>query len=517
MEGVMPACVNFVAPDIMKTNLYRFKRKLQSMFQLRHQIYLFILFLLVITSCSKEKFLSGGDFKLRFSTDTVSFDTIFSSIGSTTKWLTVRNPNGSGISVPRIYLAGGEKSPFRININGTAAPELNDVKISSGDSIYIFIEVTVNPTGQNNPLVIQDSIVFDNGNSKQRVMLIAFGQDFHLLEGEVLKTQHWKNDKPYLVYNSVLVDSLHTLTIDPGCRVYFHRGSSLFVKGTLKVEGTLDEPVKFLGDRLEHDYDDVPGQWGAYTVLTDKSKYIYGGIHFLKGSKDNVIDYAVIKNANKGIQIDSLSSSDNPMLVLKNSVVENMTLNCIDARTTQLKASNCVFANSGSYAVALRFGGNYEFDHCTVANYSSFTSRNEPSVILNNYYAYNNTGYVFDLSRAYFGNCILYGSMDNEIVLDKYTGSEVQFNYQFQHCLIRTSSSTYQKDPNFSSSLFNKDPKFVNIRSNNFSLDSISPARNIGDKTIASQFPKDLNGNSRLADQGPDLGALEWVPSAKKK
>lgn len=486
------------------------------MFKPKYQIFLFAILLVLITSCTKEKFLTGGDFKLRFSTDTVSFDTIFSSIGSTTKWLRVKNQNGSSVSVSKIYLAGGENSPFRININGTAAPQLNDVRISSGDSIYIFVEVTVNPTGQNNPLVIQDSIIFDNGNSTQHVTLVAFGQDFHLLKGEVLKTQHWQNDKPYLIYNSVLVDSLETLTIDPGCRVYFHRGSSLFVKGTLNVQGTLDEPVKFLGDRLEHDYDDVPGQWGAYSILADKSKLIFGGIHFLKGSRDNVIDYAVIKNANKGIQIDSLSVSDNPMLILTNSVVENMALNCIDARTTEMKASNCIFANSGSYAVALRFGGNYEFDHCTVANYSTFTIRNEPSVIVNNYYVYNNTAYVFDLEKASFGNCIIYGSLDDELAIDQYAGSGAQFNYRFQNCLIKTTSSDYQKDTNFSGSIFNKNPEFKDIQTNKYLPDSISPARNSGDKAIASRFPNDLNGNSRLADEGPDLGALEWVPATKK-
>jgi hypothetical protein len=487
------------------------------MFKLRNQFYLLAALFLIISSCTKEKFLAGGDFKLRFSTDTVSFDTIFTSIGSTTKWLRVKNPGSAGVIIPKIYLAGGKNSPFRINIDGTAGPELNDVRIASGDSIYIFVEVTVNPVGQNNPLVIQDSIVFDHGNSTRHVDLIAFGQDFHLLKGEVIKTRHWQNDKPYLVYNSVMVDSLETLSIDPGCRIYFHRGSSLFVKGTLKVQGTLDEPVKFLGDRLEHDYDDIPGQWGAYSVLPDKSKYVYGGIHFLKGSRDNVIDYAVIKNANKGIQLDSIAGSENPMLVLTNSVVENMTLNCVDARTTELKASNCIFANSGSYTVALRFGGNYEFDQCTIANYYNFGIRNEPSLILNNYYTYQNTAYLFDLTKASFANCIIFGSQENEIALSAYSGGGVQFNYRFQNCLIRTASADDMKDPHFAGSIFNKDPEFENIAKNIFSPDSISPARNVGDKMVAIEFPVDLKGNSRLADEGPDLGALEWVSSVKKK
>ena len=481
------------------------------------QFCLFAVFCLVIISCQKEKFTTSGDFKLQFSTDTISFDTIFTRIGSVTQRFTVKNPSQYSVRISRIFLAGGEKSPFRININGVGGDEDQNVTISSGDSIYIFAEVTVDPTGQNNPMIIKDSIVFNVNGNIQDVKLAAFGQDVHLYKDDVLTTQHWKNDKPYLIYRSIMVGSSETLTIESGCRVHFHKGASLFVKGTLNVKGTFEERVKFLGDRLESGYADVPSQWGAWEVLDNKSKYIYGGIHFLKGSKDNIIDYAVIKNANKGIQLDSMGFSDNPMLVLSNSRIENMSLNCIDARTTNLKAFNCIFANSGSYCVALSFGGNYEFDHCTVANYFSSSSgiRKEPALILNNYYTYGSTVYAYDLAKADFANCIIYGAMDDEISLDKVNATV--FNYRFQNCLIKNNSSVFSKDPAFLGSIFNNDPKFTDISKNSYSIDSLSPAKNVGDRNIATQFPTDLNGNSRLIDEGPDLGALEWKHEKKKK
>ena len=197
------------------------------------QFYLLVIFCLVIISCQKEKFKTSGDFKLQFSTDTVSFDTIFTSIGSVTQRFTVKNPGKYSVRISRIFLTGGEKSPFRLNINGVGGNEDHDVTISSGDSIYIFAEVTVDPTGQNNPMIIKDSIVFELNGNIQDVNLTAFGQDVHLYKDDVLTTQHWENDKPYLIYNSILVGSSETLTIDPGCRIYFHKGASLFVKGTL--------------------------------------------------------------------------------------------------------------------------------------------------------------------------------------------------------------------------------------------------------------------------------------------
>jgi hypothetical protein len=459
-------------------------------------------------SCNKEEFDTNPDIELVFSTDTVSFDTVFTTIGSTTRLFKVKNQGRNDVNISQILLAGGANSPFRLNINGKNMYEDLDVRISANDSLFIFVEVTVDPTGQNNPMVMHDSIVFNLNGNFQDVDLIAFGQDFHLFNGEILKTQQWQNDKPYLIYNSVLVDSLEKLTIDPGCRIHFHHGASLFVKGTLNANGTFEEPVQFLGDRLEEAYENVPGQWGAAGVLENGQIYVYGGLHFLVGSFDNTMDYTVVKNANKGIQIDSMGFSENPVLTLRNSRIENMTLNCVDARTTYLEASNCIFANSGSYAVALRFGGNYAFFHCTVANYFNSTIRKEPSLVLNNYYEFDKKTYSFDFS-ATFSNSIIYGSNNNEIIYDNAGGG--LFDYEFKNCLLKTNPNSGATGA-FVQSVFNKEPKFTQISENIFSIDSLSPARNIGDPETASLFPFDLNNKSRLEDEGPDLGALEWVP-----
>ncbi|HCE57494.1 MAG TPA: hypothetical protein DER09_06705 [Prolixibacteraceae bacterium] len=476
----------------------------------RFHLFIIISALIVIFySCKEEDFNTDMNARLIFGTDTVAFDTVFTTIGSTTKWFTVKNPQKQPVQISKIFLAGGDNSRFRLNINGVMANEDFDVEIASGDSIFVFVEVTIDPTGQNNPMVVHDSVVFSLNGNQQDVDLVAFGQDFHLFNGEVLKTQHWQNDKPYLIYNSVLVDTLETLTIDAGCRIHFHKGSSLFVKGTLKAAGTFEDKITFSGDRLEKSYGDVPGQWGAFTEYSNGSILVYGGIHFLLGSKDNLFDWVVLKNAYKGIQIDSMGFSANPALSISNSRIENMTLNCIDARTTFLKASNCVFANSGSYTLALLFGGDYEFNHCTVANFYRHATRKEPALIMNNYFKYNKVTYSFNFS-ALFGNCIIYGNNANEIVSDK--GGTGSFLYSFKNCLVNTNL----KD-GFENSVFNKDPLFVDIPEDNFAIDSLSPARNMGNIEIARLFPLDLDNQSRLDDEGADSGALEWIPTAKRK
>ncbi|WP_346854480.1 hypothetical protein [uncultured Draconibacterium sp.] len=462
-------------------------------------------------SCTKEDFTFNPKAKLEFSLDTLAFDTVFTSIGSTTKRFTVKNPNKQAVNISKIYLAGKNSTPFRLNINGLAANEDNDVNISGGDSIYVFVEVTINPTGQNLPMVVHDSIVFNLNGNTQDVDLIAFGQDFHLFDGEILKTQTWKNDKPYLIYNSVLIDSLETLTILEGCRIHFHKGSSMFVRGTLDAKGTIDEPIKFLGDRLEKSYEDVPGQWGAFAVLENGGIYIYGGLHFLVGSINNTIDWAIVKNADKGIQVDSLGVCSNPVLTLTNSRIENMTLNCLDARTTYLKAANSVFANSGSNTVALRFGGDYEFIHCTIANYFNIETRKEPTLVLNNYYEYKNQIFSFNYSSN-FCNCIVYGSINDEIYIDK--KGDGTFKSDFKNCLLNADPDL---ESDFENSIFNKNPIFTDVYKYNYTLDYQSPAKDIGDIEIAKLFPLDLNNNSRLEDSGPDLGAYEWLPKTEEE
>lgn len=467
-----------------------------------------------VFSCYEEEFTTNPDIKLEFSTDTISFDTVFTTIGSTTKYFKVKNPAGKAITISNIYLAGGESSPFRLSINGAKSNEDSNVELYGGDSLFVFVEVTIDPTGQNLPMVVHDSIVFNvNGNS-QDVDLIAFGQDFHLFNGAVIKSQHWTNDKPYLIYNNAVVDSLGTLTIDPGCRVYFHNRSSLFVKGTLNVNGTYEEPVSFLGDRREEEYSNVPGQWGYYVEYENGSTYVFGGLHFLVGSRDNTIDYAIIRNANKGIQVDSLGASDNPVLTLTNIRIENMSLNCLDARTTFIKASNCIFANSGSYTVALRFGGDYEFNHCTVANYYTSNTRTDPALFFKNYYKYDKKTYSFEI-EANFNNCIIYGNGNNEVSYDIVESSP--FNTQFNTCLLNTYLNSNENNLVFTNSLLNEDPLFKDSYEYDFALDSLSPAINIGDVNIANLYPLDLNKNSRLSDKGPDLGALEWIPVTSDK
>lgn len=466
----------------------------------------------LVLTCREEAFDTGAGARLAFSTDTVSFDTVFTAVGSTTLSFKVYNRGNRPVKIKNVWLAGGSESFFRLNIDGIPGWQSEDVEIGRDDSLFIFVAVTIDPQNVNNPFVVSDSVVFDLNGKLQNVKLLAYGQDVHLIDGEIVSTQTWINDKPYLVYNSFAIDTSAILSIEPGCKLYFHKNSSLIVWGRLLVNGTIENPVEFRHDRLEEFYDVVAGQWG--TIYIDPM------------STGNLINGAIIRNGIAGIQIGFPSDSKVPQLTLSNSVIRNKSFAGIYAFGADINCYNCVIADCAGAAAALLKGGNYRFTHCTVSNSGVYgIARSGPSIVLSNVFynlefvpELNEYAYVErtgDLERADFGNCILYGNLNHEFQFAS-IGTH-QFNYLFTHCLVKmnTDSVDLGDREHFRSLVLNEDPLFVNITDRyhlDFSLDTLSPAKDKGSRDISAGFPyleTDLAGNSRLSDILPDMGAYE--------
>ena len=145
-------------------------------------IYAFILiiFLIFINSCRKDfdTIKSKGD--LTFSKDTVFLDTVFSNISSSTRSFKVYNRGNSAITIPTINLARGESSFYRLNVDGLSGKSFENIDILAKDSIYIFVEATIDFSEVTNP-IYTDSIVFDAANNFQDVDLVTLVQDAHFL------------------------------------------------------------------------------------------------------------------------------------------------------------------------------------------------------------------------------------------------------------------------------------------------------------------------------------------------
>lgn len=455
-----------------------------------------------LITCEQEDFVENPSARLEFSTDTVFFDTVFTTIGSSTKRFTVTNPHQKKMRLSSITLAGGSKSDYRLNINGRPANRLEEVVIDAKDSLFVFVEVTIDPNQSEQPMVVKDSVVFRRKQQQQDVKLISWGQDVHLVRGERLSTQTWRAGKPYLVYDSARVAKESKLTIEAGTQVHFHRGAGLYVAGSLISNGTYEEPVVFQGDRPEEDYSDIPAQWD--------------GIWLLPGSHDHVLRHTTVKNAITGIRADSAAASSGPALRLSKSRILHMSHAGIMARATSIKADNTLIADCGSYALALTQGGSYSFYHCTIANYWTGSTRHSASLLLNNHDT--GTGQSTpsaSLEKALFSNCIIYGNRTNEIDFDLAPGTDPV--YFFSHCLIRKSQDQESFEGHSEKLLFNQDPLFKDPGEYDFRLDTLSPAINQGDTATANNWPADLLNNSRISDEGPDIGAFEFIPGSGSK
>ncbi len=487
---------------------------------------------IALYSCRKEVSVASSGVHLKFSTDTVFLDTVFSTVGSSTYNLKVFNPTDETVIIDDIRLGRNQSSKYRINVDGQPGNSHKDVEILPKDSIYIFVEVTASVIGSPESFLYTDSIIFNNKGTEQNVKLVTLTRDayFHyptnflVISGIVVPysilsdnntgSVTWPNDKPHVVYGYGAIDN--ELNIPPGTEVYFHNNSGLLVlsDGVLKVavNAAAGDTVTFAGDRLEPFYEDAPGQWGG----------VLGGIYFAQGSNGNRIHNSVIKNATTAIRLDSAGGMDD-QLTITNSYIMNSSRVGIYGGHGNVKAINTVVANSGLHLL-YAFGGNYEFIHCTFANFWNQSTRSTAGVTLSNYLDFQNedgttTRIVRDLDSASFGNCLVVGNNRQELAILKDNAGTL--NYEFRSAIIDVDESVPVADRSFDWNdtqffkekiLINKDPDFVNVERNVYKLDSLSQAvdqGNLDDGTKTNAV--DIRGfpNIRSFNNIPDLGAFE--------
>ena len=148
---------------------------------LKNVFYILSVVSFLFFSCNDDAFEttnSSGD--LKFSRDTVFLDTVFTNISSSTRTLKIYNKSSQNITIPTIKLGRGEQSFYRLNVDGIAGKSFENIDILSKDSIFVFIEATIDFSRVTNP-IYTDSIVFDSGNNSQDVKLVTLVQDAHFL------------------------------------------------------------------------------------------------------------------------------------------------------------------------------------------------------------------------------------------------------------------------------------------------------------------------------------------------
>lgn len=448
-------------------------------------VFLGILFSISLSNCKKDKLNVSTSTKVQFSSDTILFDTLFTTIGSTTKRFKIYNTLNQKIKIANLWLEKGTQSNFRINVDGLSGVNFEAIEIPAKDSLFVFVEVTIDPNNGTTPLVVEDKIKFLTNGNEQQVVLNAWGQDAYFHVGEVINSSTtWANDKPHVIYNYCAVDSNITLNIPGGTFVYGHNEATLLVyKGALNCNGTLGNPVVFQQDRVE-DFilspsDSVAGQWR--------------GIRFFE-PLNSQLDYVEVKNALIGIQIDTASFGH---FVSLNAVqIHNCSYAGLLTQGGNVKAVNSLFGNAGLYSAFVSIGGDVTFDHCTFGNYSA-GQRNSALFVYKNYYedAAETINYR-PFSNAKFSNSIFYGLNENEAILDTLSrtiNGVLPPAIVMNNCLIKSEDGVSNSGV-YTNCYANTDPDFENPDYWDFSIASNSFAKS---KSNNSTTTVDIEGNAR--------------------
>ncbi len=472
-----------------------------------------ILFLLTLFSaCRKENAISTDpSHRLSFSVDTVMFDTVFTTLGSSTHQLKVYNPYKEDLSISEIRLMGGEQSRFKLNLDSEAGTVFQDKIVPASDSLFAFLKVTIDPSDVNTPFIVEDSIMFITNGNTQMVKLVAYGQNAHYIVADrvitgypkfkiiadSLETVHWTNELPYVIYGYALINSYGTLHIHEGTHIYVHDGGGIWSwsDGQLIIEGTAENPVVIQGDRLEPFFKNQPGQWDRIWLMDARP------------DADHLIDHAVIRNGFIGIQAESFIHATQAALRINNTIIENLTGMGIYAVLYAIEANNVVIDNCGQYAIAVTQGGDYLLRHCTLGNYWWQSPRTTSSLFISNYVDQDGEHYEFPFHWEMY-NSIVYGAQEEEFG-SALAAQEYDTTYLFDHCLMKTTKFTNDA-PGFNACIFNQDPLFVDYRSYDLHLsDVLSPAVGAGSPVIANEVPFDLEGKDRR--NTPDLGAIQLM------
>ena len=502
-----------------------------------------LLIIVLWSSCRKDLEYAPSAGNLEFSKDTVFLDTVFTTIGSTTHTLKIYNRTRDDIEVPTIRLAQGQNSNYRLNVDGEAGKEFQNIPILALDSIFVFIETTFDiSTTTEKEFLYTDVLQFDSGDHLQEVQLVTLVKDAIFLYpktladgtketltlaldagGNEIKAEgfsladdqlHFTNEKPYVIYGYAAVPDARQLLIDAGTRVHFHKdsgiivqeGCSLSVNGELSTDQELlEKEVVFQGDRLSSDFSTISGQWGAIWLSV--------------GSIDNTIDHLTIKNATVGLLVEGDGLLSAPTLTLKNTQIYNSASINLWAKTAFITAENLVLGSAGNSSLYCNLGGEYTFVHSTIANFWNNGFREGTALRMDNFTtATSENPLSADLARADFTNCIIDGNKFLELALK--SNATNAFNYTFTNCMLKfkDDSAQFKEDPlydfenttHYNQVLLNQDADFLEENKNEFRIENTSAAKGNADNTTALLIPLDILGNDRT--QRPDIGAYQIIP-----
>lgn len=472
---------------------------------MKHLLHISLTIILAIlaAACIEDGYSSSPSDRPAFSTDTLDLGVVFTDEPTPTSRLVVRNPHSKSILISDISLSGADASCFRLNVDGLNGERFSDVTIRARDSIFVLVEATLPEAPGVSAADYKASLDLTTNGVRSSVVLAARGQNVHRLRAVTLdRDTRFTAERPYVVYDSLVVAPGAVLSLEAGTTMCFHDGAMLVVRGTLLADGTVEKPVTMAGDRTGNVVADI-----SFDIMSRQ----WTGVFFTATSKGNRLSHTNIRNTTQGVTIAGSADVDytrTPQLSLLNCRLRNSGALVLEAYHSAVKAVGCEFAEASEGLVYLQ-GGRHDFNHCTFANYYLFTVIGGPAVQFAHLSADPDKGLDdgsgLPYTEARFSNSILYG-LGSELSHGDFTGTAVTFN----RCLFKCEGND---DENFINCIWESDPLYYTVRDEyifDYRLRPESPG--IASADPALTLPEAAVDSYGLArGDAPDLGAYVFT------
>jgi len=448
---------------------------------MKYKIFAAISFWIILfaVSCNRDDISFDSPSQLlRFSKDTVFCDTVYNQVRSETYALKVYNDEDNDVMIPKIALAGGSSSLYRINVDGKSGTEFTNVPLRKKDSLFVFVEIA--PFANAPEAIAEDQVIFSSNAGTQHITLFSVVQDAEFFiqsdtnPNILSENTNWNNEKAKIIFGDLTLAEGKELNIEQGTKVYFFKNSGMKISKNAKmnVNGNLGSEVIFRGDRNDTKYDTIPKNWN--------------GISFEEGSHLEM-NYGKVFGGITGLEFKESTAN------IDNSIIHTFENYGILAYNSNITAQNMVMNNCGEADLGI-FGGNISLTHCTLANFWDLNAALPGlGIFATNEWTNENGDTEQGVLNLKIYNSIIYGHSDDII---NFETSVAQSSYEIKNSLLKYgSASSYNLD---SSNIKNEDPKFLNYFIQKMNLrvadDSPAKAKASSDYTVAT----DILGNIRV-------------------
>ncbi|MDJ1502643.1 choice-of-anchor Q domain-containing protein [Xanthocytophaga agilis] len=448
-------------------------------------ICLLILLTLCIVSCKpQDEILTDNPKPVTFSEDAIVFDTVFTALTTTTEYFFVRNPNKNAVLIKSVHL-GNPASPYSVIISGRPITSAKNIELRGGDSLLVMVKMDIPSKDSSKAFVLYDSLMFDMQDTMPNIKLLAWGQDAVFVKEKQLScNQTWTAEKPYILFDSVIVSENCQLTIEKGAKIYAYNNAALVVNGTLKANGTISEPIQFMGFRQDGDYREASGLWT--------------GLSFRGSNKGSLLNFVQIRNATNAIFIDSPDTDSETDVTIQNTIIQYARQSGILGIESDIHAINTRITQCGEFYFAGLGGGNYRLWHCTLVGTYYLLQRENGALLFSDYVKFNSVDRENNLFCE-VKNTVVWGTLANEV--DFVQNTNYTFTQNFSHNLLKTPANALIYN---ATNLLSIDPDFTSITQLNFLPQEASPLVDAGENLGVTS---DLKGKPR--DSKPDIGAYE--------